>query len=523
MKQDAHRQALDFLRKLETETSIYNLQILGVKVWWFVRIHFFVEMRNYFAQGKRINKSSKISFLGIFSKVVFLITSFLMLLLKLLLDSFIISRAPKKVDYIFLVDASDIRLQRKEGLKKHAFFGYFYDLLEGKKVALELPTRKSLSYMLTFGGIVTPSFYLLEACLKGLVTSIRNENIYNWEEFEKEFNASFGISDSSVFAISAIRRIIKGARLKIAVQLNFARKVVEKFSPKVIVEKRSYNSTIVAINYISANRQIPVIEVQHGLISSLHPGYQYFLNLECYVGRKPLPERILVFGRKFKEIILKKSNVFREQNVVVVGNPRLSELERLSEEDRKNVREKVRKEIKVSHEEFLVVFTSQPAYSTNLADFIRRFLELSFNSDYRICIKLHPLESRISNAYRSFGSRVLILDDKLTDLYGLLLASDVHCTVSSTVFLEAMKIGVLNIILCIPGYESVLQLIRRDDLLLADSPESFADTLINLRNNEYKKRSCIEKGKQLAKEFFDDLKYPERIIIQQISELREIK
>ena len=214
---------------------------------------------------------------------------------------------------------------------------------------------------------------------------------------------------------------------------------------------RKYRQAKYAIDFWGSAREniIPVlqgnpesIELQHGVITSSHPGYVY---PEFVRGKQPFFQRcILVYGRSTKDILCNNS-IFEERKVDIIGNPRIK---MYLEEHRRETQERK-----------YLLFTSQPyeqdfgfsGYYDTVFEFLRELKECIHSnvdySDYKIAIKLHPRENEnIKKRYAEvlgddveyFGS------DK--DLYGLLSQTFIHFTVNSTVLYEAAEFGCPTII-----------------------------------------------------------------------------
>lgn len=210
---------------------------------------------------------------------------------------------------------------------------------------------------------------------------------------------------------------------------------------------RKYKNLEYAIDFWGAAREniIPVlpskpksIELQHGLISSEHPGYIYpeFVTDLDYDFFK---RKILVYGEKIKELLCDLS-VFTRERIEVVGNPRIIEYKKkysLSEEDRR-----------------LILFTSQPYeqdgigvnYYDTVIPYLQRVQEFILSNDelkvFRLAIKLHPREDNsVADLYQQSLPASIVYENS-GELYELLNRSYIHITVNSTVLFEAAVFGV---------------------------------------------------------------------------------
>ena len=191
---------------------------------------------------------------------------------------------------------------------------------------------------------------------------------------------------------------------------------------------------------------IPVAAIQHGVIHRRHPGY-------VHAGRPPslhLPARTYLFGRWERDLLVEGS-VYRDDEVVVTGSPRL-DLYRPAALDR----EAVRAELGAQPGERLVVL------SGTYGSLYRRFhypvvLARLFDRPLpgvRVVVKQHPAEDDegpyravIEGVARARGFApppIVVVRD--VDLYRLLAAADAHLGVLSTVLTEAVFVGTPNLL-----------------------------------------------------------------------------
>jgi hypothetical protein len=191
---------------------------------------------------------------------------------------------------------------------------------------------------------------------------------------------------------------------------------------------------------------IPVAAVQHGMIYPHHNGY---IHASRPAGLR-LPQRTFVFGR-WERDLLRTASVYREDEVVVGGSPRLDLVIRDA-----GARGAVRQELGIADDERIVLI------SGTWGGLYRRFhypIALAALADrplpgVHFVVKLHPGEPdegpyrRIIETAAAAGGFAPppITIVRAIDLYRLLAASDVHLGIHSTVLTEAVVTRTPNLL-----------------------------------------------------------------------------
>lgn len=224
-----------------------------------------------------------------------------------------------------------------------------------------------------------------------------------------------------------------------------------------LLEETRASAILLAYEYgrpewIAAARDagVPVAAVQHGVITPWHPGYAF----PARPTGMPIADRTFVYGRWERDLLVKRS-VYRDEEVVVAGAPRLDLVPPASQRER----EATRRELRTRAGERLVV------HSTSWGSQIQRFytpaaLDAILDRPLpgvHLVLKLHPSErSEQGEAYRRLieqlarargfePPRVSIV--WRVDLYRLLRAADAHLGLYSTVLTDAVAAGTPNLLL----------------------------------------------------------------------------
>lgn len=191
------------------------------------------------------------------------------------------------------------------------------------------------------------------------------------------------------------------------------------------------------------------VELQHGIITSMHPGYIYpdfVKESNCsFFGR-----RLLVYGEKTKDMLIDKS-IFNKEQIEVIGNPRIIEF-------RKQYEIKTRKR-------GIILFTSQPfeqdgaanGYYEAIIPILKEIKNVLVRKGlpFRLCIKLHPREGKgVCKIYKDAITECEIYDSS-SQLFDLLDESFLHITASSTTLYEAALFGSPTVVIDFDGRDPV--------------------------------------------------------------------
>lgn len=222
-------------------------------------------------------------------------------------------------------------------------------------------------------------------------------------------------------------------------------------------------------------QQVSWIELQHGLITKEHTGYMYpsYVKKDC----KLFERKLLVYGKKTKQILLENS-FFQEEQIEVVGNPRLNLYKKthsLSKEKRG-----------------LLLFSSQPYeqdkkgvnYYESMRSYMKVLEEYANHNGMTFGIKLHPREEGV-DTYRSMVPSAVIYESD-AELYELLCKTWVHITANSTVLYEAAVFDVPTITIRYLEYDT--KQIFGKDVWEAGKPEDLYGYFNKLKKQtEYEK------------------------------------
>lgn len=244
-----------------------------------------------------------------------------------------------------------------------------------------------------------------------------NGEIKKLDEISEKINKKFGIVISGERLFENVLENVKYHR----VYGKYYNKLLNKVHPKAIMLLCAYDELFYPLCATAKKNHIPVIELQHGLITE-HRSYYY--GDTSSVG-KELPDYLFTYG----EFWNKNINMPDCVKVIAVGNPFLE-----NRKDRFN--EKCPDDKKI-------VFYSEPAVGKALQKIILDFLEQ--NKEYMVYFKMHPMEMDTAwekkyNLLLNHPNVEMVTGDR--EIYELLAMARHHVVVQSTVIYEALAFNV---------------------------------------------------------------------------------
>jgi hypothetical protein len=241
--------------------------------------------------------------------------------------------------------------------------------------------------------------------------------------------------------------------------------LLSKLHPGFLLLINAYNNH--AIVAAAKERNIQVIEFQHGLISNHHPGYSWDHRVLSHKICMPIPDKIFLYGEYWKEEII--SNGFWEDALVSTGSLRMDRYRNLSVQN-------------IGSQICNLLVTTQGLDVKNVSQFLADFIGSAKNKiKVNLTIKLHPREhnSIIYQQELDGLENIKIIDgSSLPSTFDLLLNSDIHASISSTCHYESLALGKPTIILPFSSHEKVLQLEETGYAFKVESPDQMVECVI---------------------------------------------
>ncbi len=233
------------------------------------------------------------------------------------------------------------------------------------------------------------------------------------------------------------------------------RALLDKVRPKLAIVVCSYGKETFIETCKSLG--IPVVELQHGVISPYHLGYSF-----------PGPKRI---KRTFPDYLFAFGGFWRGAAEYPIGKERIYSVgyPYLEDEAKRYIGVKKKDQ---------VVFISQGTIGKAMSRFAVR-LRARSNFPLEIVYKLHPGEyGRWRKEYPWLAEAdVRVIDNENTPLYQLLAESKVQVGVNSTAIFEGLNFGLRTFLLDLPGVEYMDYLVSNGTVLVVKSPEELAEKI----------------------------------------------
>jgi hypothetical protein len=239
-----------------------------------------------------------------------------------------------------------------------------------------------------------------------------------------------------------------------------ARDWIQRARPRVVFVLCAYQPFVPLQRALRA-AGIPIVELQHGIIHDSHPGYV----VDDAVDTGHMPDRIVVFGRYFGELLDRASAYWRDR-WVVGGHPWLRERVHANPDPDPRAKRDV------------VLFTqSDPPVRERFLGLVAE-LRAKLPPEHRVILKPHPRERDASTFWREAVRDGVELVSHTDDAYALLQRARVAVTVQSTVSLEALAFGCTSVVLRSPlGLDDVSRLAADEVIHLADGADDVVAAL----------------------------------------------
>lgn len=370
----------------------------------------------------------------------------------------------------FLASEADLLFYGK-GRRKHLDDGLWWDIyidpildrINSSAVCLERPFNLShaqpeKSERLRYTDVILYTGTLLQKLgLKAPVTEAESALL---ERTESEIHSRFGIR-------VPVERMVRDDLAHRRVRLPLYRRVIRQINPDLAFLTSSYNGRETFVEACQAEG-IPVVELQHGVITKYHMGYSYPHN-----DKNVFPDYFFSFGDYWSESV---DLPLPDEHVIPIGYPFLDK--RASEYQHVQTREQI-------------IIISQPPYAESLSQFAVELSELEA-VDSAVIYKLHPKEyADWEEQYPHLINSTVEISAGEPSLYELFAESHTQIGVSSTALYEGLRFGLDTYILNASGSVQMEYLLSNGHATLLHSAKEYLTA-----------RTANDDGTNVDNEFF---------------------
>ena len=425
------------LLDIEDKLKLFERTIDGVKFWEYVRQPLIVTIYELMAgRGSSLIKGP--SFL---ERIRFLIISFVRLWKNPIFT--------RKKDILFI--SSPRRILRKDGYWWDIYTDYLMEDLNLSYVAIEHninlehrnPPRTSNLWYFDFQNSL---IYIAEK-LGLFQVSLSDDERSLLRELKELIARSF---DLNIDIEKLTLRHLGYRRIRIP----YFRFILKRTRPKAIVLLTSYGKE--DLIEPAKTLHIPVIELQHGVISQFHAGYSFPEKNQ----KTTFPDWLFTFGDYWSEGV---DYTIDSRYVVSAGFPYLDEERRAFA----NLSKK---------KQILVI--SQWTIGEELSKFIAELSKVK-NLDYDIVYKLHPMECRGWKEKYPWlvDTNIEVIHDSKTSLYKMFAESEIQIGVYSTAVFEGLAFGLKTYIIELPDADYPKQLVEEGVAVKVSTVDELANNL----------------------------------------------
>lgn len=177
-------------------------------------------------------------------------------------------------------------------------------------------------------------------------------------------------------------------------------------------------------------RRIKSIDLQHGIIDKHHPQYIYSNNFTAVREKMAMPTFVGVFGQLYKNI-LTEAGFWDTSSVVILGSSKV------------DISRQIYRGKLGSQKHKPVLIPSQWTYKPEIFRIVS-YLLTNLSDDFRVDLKLHPMEESNSGEYdlllKQFPDKLKI-HTKESDIYPMIADAFVVVGVDSAVLVEAVSLS----------------------------------------------------------------------------------
>ena len=239
------------------------------------------------------------------------------------------------------------------------------------------------------------------------------------------------------------------SKFNILLNLVVSEKIISYTKPRLLFLTCEYTPFHRILTFVSRERGIPVIALQHGVITPTHSGYIFDNKMKSV-----LPDITCVYGQYYYNLLTKNS-AYEPEQVIITGNPRYDVLYHMG---KFYFKEKFLKKYKIPSNHKIILWTTQChglRNSENIKNFNTVFTTMQNLKDVSLIIKQHPGEgegyTKMIKGYLNKYKINAVMTPKESDTYEQIFVSDLMIARHSTTAMEAVALNKPVIILNLSG------------------------------------------------------------------------
>jgi mRNA-degrading endonuclease RelE of RelBE toxin-antitoxin system len=427
---------------IEEELDLFERTIDEIRFWEYVRQPLFVTINDLLA-GRKYALGKGPTFR---ERIRFLIVSFLRFWKNPIFAG--------KKDILFI--SSPRRILRKDGYWWDIITDYIMEDLNLSYVAIEhnlqlkhqSPPKTSNLWYFDFQHSL---IYIAEK-MRIFQVSLNDDERALLREIQVRIAKSFGLN---IDVKKIVLRHLGYRRIRIP----YFRFVLKRIRPKAIVLLTSYGKE--DLIEPAKSLDIPVIELQHGVIHRYHSGYSFPGKKHR---KKSFPDWLFTFGDYWSKSV---EYTIDDKHVISTGFPYIDAEKRTFS----NLKKKKQ-----------ILVLSQWTIGKDLSKFSADLSKVR-SLNYNIIYKLHPLEFEDWEQKYPWlvDSNIEVIHDSKKSLYRLFAESEIQIGVYSTAIFEGLAFGLKTYIVDLHGVEYTEQLVKEG---VATKVSSVEELVCNLKNDE---------------------------------------
>lgn len=294
---------------------------------------------------------------------------------------------------------------------------------------------------------VTEEIYYLDRIwqahrLKRTISPLEGEEARLVEDLKEALSSRFGFE-------GPIRHVIEHVLKVHNARTPLYERLLDKLQPDVIVLVVSY--VMEELIEVAQRRDIPVVELQHGLLHPHHMGYHYPGDRT----KEAFPDYVFTWGPNWND---RAALPIPDENVIATGYAHLT--------DERDAFQGVEKQDRI-------IFISQPGAGRALS---KLAVDLEGQTRYEVVYKVHPSEVNDWPTRYPWleASNVSVQEE---GLHEVLASSKVQVGHSSTVLFEGLAYGLRTLILDAPGHQAASSVLENAGASLVKTTDDIEEAL----------------------------------------------